>query len=59
MEKVMSSLFNYAIGAAIGLFVGSILTSLPLTDGMNLKKECEKTLPRDKVCEMKFVPKVK
>lgn len=60
MGDNLKGLYVFLIGSLIGFLVGSILiieTDEVIQQYYKQKTLCEKTLPRNQVCEMKFVPK--
>lgn len=58
MDNTNRNLF--AVSFVLGFFICALLGDFTTAKEMNEKRqECEASLPRDQVCEMKFSPKVK
>ena len=56
----MSEFIDRFIGLCLGVGLGFIFGySLAADDAAKGKADCELTLPRNQVCEMQYVPKIK
>lgn len=60
MSENLKVLWVFLIGSFMGLMTGAIIVTengVTLNHARKQKTLCEETLPRNQVCEMKFVPK--
>lgn len=55
MDSFIAGLIGFAVGAiAVLIFFATLIDDGKIDDYNKQKYHCEKTLPRDKVCIMKF-----